>query len=205
MQAPNAAVLAALAALLTTLLAQMPRAPQEPTLSMAVSASSPLVYSFNDTGVLRETGSMSESQSPFWWLDSGGKLIIRDGIGMTMHGDAPELDYWRLAYAATNPSDTDGGAHPQNLLRLLSRSVWEDVRIEAHLRIDDDHVSASPNRNGSNGLLLMTRYRDSGTLYYAGLRVDGTAVIKKKENSTLKCNSRSLTGYEKSDEKAMFI
>lgn len=74
MQAPNAAVLAALAALLTTLLAQMPRAPQEPTLSMAVSASSPLVYSFNDTGVLRETGSMSESQSPFWWLDSGGSL-----------------------------------------------------------------------------------------------------------------------------------
>lgn len=103
---------------------------------------------------------------------------------MTMHGDAPELDYWRLAYAATNPSDTDGGAHPQNLLRLLSRSVWEDVRIEAHLRIDDDHVSASPNRNGSNGLLLMTRYRDSGTLYYAGLRVDGTAVIKKKYHDT---------------------
>jgi hypothetical protein len=43
-------------------------------------------------------------------------------------------------------------------------------------------LSKSPNRNASNGILLMLRYQDGDSLYYAGLRVDGSAVIKKKIN-----------------------
>ncbi|TSC85556.1 MAG: hypothetical protein G01um10148_942 [Parcubacteria group bacterium Gr01-1014_8] len=33
-------------------------------------------------------------------------------------------------------------------------------------------------------ILLMSRYIDKDTLYYAGIRVDGTAVIKKKYKGT---------------------
>ena len=41
------------------------------------------------------------------------------------------------------------------------------------ISVEADHFSTSPNRNSSNGVLLMSRYSDSGdTLYYAGMRVD---------------------------------
>src|SRR6185369_16002123 len=46
------------------------------------------------------------------------------------------------------------------------------------------NFSSSTNRNASNGLLFFGRYKDSETLYYAGIRVDGTAVIKKKYRGT---------------------
>ena len=52
------------------------------------------------------------------------------------------------------------------------------------MRIERDNLADSPNRNASNGLFLMTRYQDKDTLYYLGLRVDGTAVIKKKYGGT---------------------
>lgn len=142
---------------------------------------SPFVYSFNAAGVLNEADSMQNSTSPYWWLNSGGELILQSGIGETMQGEAPLLNRWRILYALSNPLDTDGGTHPQNLFRLVSKSVWNNVSEEAHFFIVKDNFSTSPNRNQSNGLLLMSRYTGDGqTLYYAGVRVDGTAVIKKK-------------------------
>lgn len=142
---------------------------------------SSLVYSFNSPGILNEAGSMQESTSPYWWLNSGGELIMLSGAGETMQGDAPPSNRWRITYALSNPLDTDGGLHPQNLFRLVSKSTWENTSVEGHFYIAADQLSASPNRNQSNGLLLMNRYSGDGqTLYYAGLRVDGTAVIKKK-------------------------
>lgn len=143
---------------------------------------SPFVYSFNSDGVLNEAGSMNQSTSPYWWVNSGGQLIIQGGFGSTMQGETPFSNYWRMQYALSNPIDTDGGAHPQNLFRLVSRSVWDQVRIEAQFKILKDNWSTSPNRNASNGVLLMIRYVNENTLYYAGIRVDGTAVIKKKYN-----------------------
>ncbi|QQG38393.1 MAG: hypothetical protein HYS26_02495 [Candidatus Kaiserbacteria bacterium] len=153
-------------------------------LAAAITATSTFVYTFNSDGVLQEAGSMQESTSPYWWLDSGGKLLLQSGLGSTVQGELPSLDKWRLAYLKSNPVDTDQGYHPQNLLRLLTKQKGDNIRSQAQFKIVKDNFSASPNRNASNGLLLMMRYQDYKTLYYAGIRVDGTAVIKKKYNGT---------------------
>jgi hypothetical protein len=138
-------------------------------------------YYFSVPGTLHETGSMQESTSPYWWVNSGGYLKLSDGVGATAQGDAALTDTWRLRYASSNPVDTDNGLHPQNLFRFLTRSQWDNVGQESQFYIVRDNFSSSPNRNASNGLLLMSRYMDAGkTLYYAGVRVDGKAVIKKK-------------------------
>jgi hypothetical protein len=142
---------------------------------------SSFTYYFNSSGSLNETGLMSESSSPYWWVNSGGMLLINGTVGQTMQGTAPLTNLWRTLYAISNPTDTDGGTHPQNLFRLVTKSSWQNVQQEAQFYIAADHMSSSPNRNASNGLLLMSRYKDAGqTLYYTGVRVDGTAVIKKK-------------------------
>ncbi|MEK7063845.1 MAG: hypothetical protein AAB955_04125 [Patescibacteria group bacterium] len=136
-------------------------------------------YSFNKDEVFEESNE-ANLVSPYWWLDSGGKLLIQSGIGSTITGDLPSDDPWRRAYATTNPVDTDDGAHPQNVFRLVSRLEWDNPRVEAAFRIRRDNLSHSPNRRESNGLFVMSRYVDSDNLYYTGIRVDGHAVIKKK-------------------------
>lgn len=146
----------------------------------AAAVASPYVYLFKGNGALEEARNASRTASPYWWLSSGGRVEIAGSWGSTMQGDAAPGDRWRRAYAASNPTDTDQGLHPQNLFRLVTRSLWGDSSQEARMRIIADRTSQSPNRNASNGLLLMSRYIDSNTLYYAGLRVDGMAVIKKK-------------------------
>jgi len=156
--------------------------PQEQ--SSAAIVSSPFTYYFSVAGTLKEASSMSNTTSPYWWVNSGGALVLASSVGKTMQGDAPLSDYWRNIYAITNPLDTDNGLHPQNIFRLVSRSKWEQVRTQADFYIVKDNFSSSPNRNASNGLLLMNRYQDGNTLYYAGVRVDGTAVIKKKYKGT---------------------
>jgi hypothetical protein len=123
---------------------------------------------------------MDLSSSPYWWLNSGGKFILQGGIGKTIQGELPVNDKWRILYGRNNPTDTDNGYHPQNLLRLLTRSTWQNVKQEIYFRVDKDNLSASSNRNASNGLLLFNRYKDADNLYYAGIRVDGRAIIKKK-------------------------
>lgn len=137
-------------------------------------------YTFDWTGTLVETGRMGDSASPYWWLSSGAYLYLRNGVGSTIQGTLPGNDYWRRYYASTSPTDTDNGYRPQNLFRLSTRSRWQNFRQQAYFRIRRDNLSASPNRNGSNGLLLMNRRQDENNLYYAGIRVDGAAVIKKK-------------------------
>lgn len=139
-------------------------------------------YTFNSDGTLPEAGTLEESWSPYWWLNSGGLLYIRNGKGTTVSGELSRLSPWRLLYNRNNPTDTDKGTHPQNIFRLLSRSTWQNVRTQAYFKILADNLSSSPNRNASNGLLLMTRYVDENNLYYLGIRVDGAAVIKKKVN-----------------------
>lgn len=147
----------------------------------AAPVRSPFIYTFNTGGSLNEAGSMDKSTSPYWWLDSGGELLLQSGTGATMQGDTPQSDRWHDEYADSNPVDTDNGLHPQNIFRLVSRSdSWSDVAVQSGFFITKDNFSASPNRNSSNGLLLFSRYKDSQTLYYAGIRVDGTAVIKRK-------------------------
>ncbi len=147
----------------------------------AASVTSPYRYNFDWTGVLSEAPSMSQSDSPYWWLSSGARFHMSQGIGSTVKGSLPSNDYWRLYYASTSSVDTDSGYHPQNLFRVVTRSRWKDFRQQVYFRVRRDNLSASPNRNASNGLLLMSRYLDQNNLYYAGIRVDGAAVIKKKK------------------------
>jgi hypothetical protein len=138
------------------------------------------IYSFNSIGTLHESGNMAESSSPYWWLNSGGILDIKDGIGSTNHGRLASVSKWRLLYRISSPTDTDNGFRPQNIFRLISRNVWHNFSEQVYFKITSDNLSSSPNRNISNGLLLFLRYQDQNNTYYAGLRVDGTAVIKKK-------------------------
>lgn len=152
--------------------------------SVAAIINSPFYYIFKVNGILDEAGKMDDSSSPYFWLNSGGQFILIDGIGKTVQGELGKFNKWRLAYASSNPVDTDNGYHPQNILRLVTRSKWQNLRQEIYYRITKDNLSASPNRNASNGLLLFNRYLNGNNLYYAGIRVDGTAVIKKKINGT---------------------
>ena len=150
--------------------------------STAAVVSSPFHYSFSSDGILQEAGSQQESSSPYWWLNSGAKLIISNGIGKTVQKELSPNDKWRLIYLSSNPIDTDNGYHPQNIFRLITRSKWQNSQEIAYFRIARDQLSSSPNRDAHNGLLLMSRYQDDNNLYYSGIRVDGNAIIKKKIN-----------------------
>ena len=176
------------AILLVVLLSQMPAFQASP----AAIVLSPFTYVFNVNGTLEEAGSMNDSTSPYWWVNSGAYLYLADGLGKTVAGELPTLNKWRVIYAASNPVDTDNGYHPQNIFRLVTRSKWQNFRQEAYFKIKRDNLSASTNRNSSNGLLLFDRYQDGNNLYYVGIRVDGAAVIKKKKN-----NSYYTLGYKK--------
>lgn len=149
-----------------------------------ITVAQPFIYSFNSSGILYEAGSAERSTSPYWWLNSGAKMTINENVGATNYGSLAATDPWRLMYALSNPRDTDNGFHPQNTFRLVSKAVVGNSRVESLFMIDEDNFSSSSYRNASNGLLLMNRYITQETLYYAGIRVDGTAVIKKKYNGT---------------------
>lgn len=134
-------------------------------------------------GGLQEAGSITESTNSVWWLSSGGYFCVASsGVASTIIGSLPINDPWRVLYNKNNSIDTDNGYHPQNIFRLVSRSQWQNYEEQAYFLIKNNDLSASPNRNASNGLLLFDRYQNGNNLYYAGIRVDGAAVIKKKIN-----------------------
>ncbi|MFA5925548.1 MAG: hypothetical protein WC831_01320 [Parcubacteria group bacterium] len=157
----------------------------EPTLSFLSSASkskSGKTFSdkFTRKGYVGETAKMSESSNGRWWVNSGGRMDISGGTGKTILGNLSSGGKWFKNYKKNNPEDTDGGLHPQNIFRLVTRGKWENFSQEAYFRIRKMNLSDSENRNESNGILLFNRYQDGDDLYYTGLRVDGYAVIKKK-------------------------
>lgn len=158
-----------------------------PSSSQAVSAanvSSPFRYTFNQSGTLMEAGSMGESSSPYFWVNSGGKMPIQGGIGMTVQGTLPTVDATRLLYARMNSLDTANGTTPQNTFRLVTRSRWGDAQESVKFRITKTNLTDTPNRDGYSGIFLFGRYQDQHNLYYAGIRQDGQAVIKKKIGGT---------------------
>ncbi len=123
---------------------------------------------------------MAWSTSPYFWLNSGAKLIIENGIGKTIQGSLASSDRWRLEYSAANPLDTGNGYFPQNLFRLVTKSTWDNIEQSVKFNINKVNLTDTPNRDGYSGVLLMSRYLNGDNLYYAGVRFDGTAVIKKK-------------------------
>lgn len=156
--------------------------PAEAALTALVS--SPFAYNFTIAGVFKETGSLGLSTSPYWWLNSGAYVNLNEGRGSTVKGSLLSIDPFRLLYSINNPADTDGGYHPQNIFRLVTRTEWQNAQQQVYFKIAKDNLSSSPNRNSSNGLLLFNRYQSGASLYYTGVRVDGAAVIKKKLDGT---------------------
>jgi len=137
---------------------------------------------FNENKVIEESGGMNESSNPYWWINSGAFLIKEGGVGKTLFGGISTNSKWQNAYLQHNAVDTDNGYHPQNIFRLITRSKWQNFQQTIYAKIEKYNLSESRNRSESNGLLLFNRYIDSDNLYYTGIRVDGTAVIKKKIN-----------------------
>ncbi|MBX4210727.1 hypothetical protein KW783_02020 [Candidatus Parcubacteria bacterium] len=134
-------------------------------------------------GVINESGP-DGNDHPYLWLNSGGLFYVGNGRAKTVQGSLSRFNYWRLVYSLSNPLDTDGGYHPQNVLRLITKASWQNYEQEAYIMINRYNTSNSPNRAAHNGFLFLERYQDSDNLYYAGIRVDGNAVIKKKVKGT---------------------
>lgn len=139
-------------------------------------------YRFSVNGILNETGSPAESTSPYFWLNSGGRLTIEAGVGQTIQGAASGV--WQSLYALTSALDTGNGNYPQNLFRLLTKSSWHNVDQKIRFSLRKFNMTETPNRDSYSGVLLMSRHTDGNNLYYAGVRMDGTAIIKKKVNGT---------------------
>lgn len=135
---------------------------------------------FTDSETIEEADKPANSSSKLWWVSSGAWVSGLDGVCSSIQGSVPSGNRWRLLYARNNPLDTDNGYHPQNILRLVRTVLYKNVYQQVQFRIARDNLSASPNRNASNGVLFFVRYINQDNLYYVGLRVDGTAVIKKK-------------------------
>lgn len=154
------------------------------TLLSSNSAASLVPDIYPQNGVVSESDSLMNSRDPYWWLDSGGQLMVSNGLARTFQGDLSEFSYWRRIYSVTSPRDTDNGVHPQNIFRLMTKTRWSDFYQSAYFKINKYNLSASPNRNESNGLFFFSRFQDSNNLYYAGLRVDGSVVVKKKYKGT---------------------
>lgn len=145
------------------------------------NAASSFYYTFNVDGILKEAGSMTESSSPYFWLNSGGEVRIKSGAGSTILGALPSGSYWLLRYFSANALDTDGGKYPQNIFRLVTKNKWDNLTEEVKFKIAKINTTDTPNRDGYSGILLMSHYQDENNLYYAGVRMDGSAVIKKKK------------------------
>jgi hypothetical protein len=155
------------------------------------TAKDEFVEKFRADQILQETGKMDQSANNNWWLNSGASFAFKDGSGASLKGNLPANDPWRLKYFKNNPSDTDNGYHPQNILRLVGRSKWKNLEQQAYFKISEYNLSESASRQASNGLFLFNRYLDGNNIYYTGLRVDGFAVIKKKIGGkyyTMACN-----------------
>ncbi len=150
------------------------------TVPLSTAASFTDNFDENSLPIINETGKMEDSFDPHWWLNSGAYIYQTDGVAATIQGKLAETDRFRLLYAISNPVDTDNGYRPQNLIRFVTRAKFKNFTQQVFFNIEQINTSKSPNRNQSNGVLFFNRYQDGNNLYYAGIRVDGHAVIKKK-------------------------
>ncbi len=130
--------------------------------------------------IIEETPEMNVSKSDQWWLNSGGIATSLENTITTIQGDLADTDKWKVKYDTNNPSETDNGLHPQNIFRLVTRSKYQNVTQEMYFKINQYILSKDTHRSASNGVLFFHHYQDGDNLYYAGIRVDGAAVIKKK-------------------------
>lgn len=129
-----------------------------------------------------ETSDPNNSNSYDWQLTSGGYYDLNKGVLRVNQVDLPSDHKWAKAYA-TNV-DAEGGAHPENIARIISRqSDFQNFTLSSTFQINRVSLSDSPNRTGDKGLFHMVKYNSQDDLYYCGIRLDGDAVIKRKAGS----------------------
>ncbi|MDO8572616.1 MAG: hypothetical protein Q7S11_02470 [bacterium] len=156
-----------------------------PKISFAVMSKSvtlPFSYDFHVDGTLNETTDQISSSSPYWWVASGGSLIISSGTGKTTSGNLPASNPMNKLYAMKNPVATDLGIHPQNVFQMFLRQQELNPSVQVYVKENKDNLSNTQNRHPWNGVSLLARYVNDNTYYYAGIRSDGGVVIKKKVN-----------------------
>ncbi len=160
--------------------------PVVPQLAEAASGpiTSTFLYTFNADGRLPEAGSAGASWSPYLWLQSGGYLDIANGVGSTITGALPVSDPMHATYANAYAVSSDGGAHPQNLFRLFTKASMGDGSASIYVDRTADNLANTANRRPYTGESVIVRYQDAGHYYYAGIRDDGYAVIKKDVGGT---------------------
>ena len=138
------------------------------------------IETFEANKTVYEAPSELQSSSEMWWVNSGAFMQSINGIGGTIQGDLAADSLWREKYVTNKAERTANGFRPQNIFRLLTRDHATNSSGELEFKITLTDSTDSKERAGSNGVLLFGRYMDSDNLYYAGLRVDGDLVIKKK-------------------------
>ena len=154
----------------------------EITSVMPANINLPFWYDFRVPGVLHEAPSSYQGASAYWWLASGAYLTLEGGLGKSVQGTLPHGDPWRELYSQKRASTADGGLRPQNIFQLFLRKKLKNVSEEIYVLKKSDNLSSSGNINSWNGFSLYMRYRDEENHYFAGIRADGYAVIKKKKD-----------------------
>ena len=149
------------------------------------SSSYLLSENFDVNTTIHQAARKDLSQSDVWWVNSGGLLVIENGIASTLIGRLPTGSTLQERYVG-KAERTDGGFRPQNIFRLLTIEKWKDTSIELVFRVVGTDSTPSIERTASNGILLFGRYQDQDNLYYAGIRVDGYLMIKKKKDGEYK-------------------
>src|SRR6185369_138026 len=67
-------------------------------------------------------------------------------------------------------------------LILFNRTPIQNVSAQLYVMRVKDNLSNVANQHPYNGNSVLARYVDVNNYYYAGIRADGYAVIKKKTN-----------------------
>ncbi len=163
-------------------------------LTDAVSTASvnlPFTYDFHVNGILGESSSSVLSTSPYWWLNSGGRLTLQNGIGNTIQHSLAATDPVRVSYAAENPVATDQGYHPQNVFQMLFRTPVASPDASIYVKRNADNLTNATNRHAWNGDSILANYINQNNYYYAGIRNDGVVVIKKKTNGVFQTLSEN--------------
>ena len=121
----------------------------------AVKVSLPWTYTFGSSGTLNQTVSADTSGSAYWWVANGGQLLVSNGVGKTMQGDATSANPWYTIYAKSLAVTSDNGKHPQNTFAALLRTPTLDTDQSIAVQINKDNLANTANRKPYNGLPLI--------------------------------------------------
>ena len=143
----------------------------------------PFWYDFRVSGTLYEA-TEGQSGSAYWWLKSGGRLVLSNSIGMTLQGALPLSDPLRQKYALSLKIQSDNGYHPQNSFQLFLRKQLTNVVEEIYVQKRADNLTNTLNRAPWNGVSLFLRYVDDDNYYFGSIRADGYVTIRKRVSGT---------------------